>query len=315
MSRTRGYVYLLSNPAMPQLVKIGKTRRHPAERTDELSAATGVPAPFQLAYFVEVGDCDAAEKWVHAELASTGKRESVRREFFRCELHEAIELLVRCRTLYAISRSLAIDSSDSAALESESDSDAARATGEELYELALEAFSGTWTTRPDEQKARYYLRLAAQQGHKESVLKHVEMLPNVDRFHPAAREVVDWHKKAFGLGRLESGWVIGDLMIDRPEDRELWHARVFYQIWKNFDQWNNDLDQRRAMAALICKRVHEVARLDGHSLGPVEIHDPEVVDRCEQIRDFLAGFLNGLDRGDPLHGEIQSAILDLKGVR
>jgi hypothetical protein len=40
----RGYIYVLTNPNMPGLVKIGYTQRLPRERANELSRATGVPS-------------------------------------------------------------------------------------------------------------------------------------------------------------------------------------------------------------------------------------------------------------------------------
>ena len=42
-SSNHGYVYILSNPGMPGLLKIGMTRFDPTRRVQELSSATGVP--------------------------------------------------------------------------------------------------------------------------------------------------------------------------------------------------------------------------------------------------------------------------------
>ena len=42
----KGYVYLLTNEAMPGYVKIGFTERTVEERIEELSKPTGVPMPF-----------------------------------------------------------------------------------------------------------------------------------------------------------------------------------------------------------------------------------------------------------------------------
>ena len=41
-----GFVYVLSHPLMPNLLKIGFTTRQVEERVAELSAATAVPGPF-----------------------------------------------------------------------------------------------------------------------------------------------------------------------------------------------------------------------------------------------------------------------------
>jgi hypothetical protein len=59
----RGYIYIMINPSMPDIVKIGKTTRTAESRLKELGAATGVPTPFVLVYDVLVDDCHEAEKW------------------------------------------------------------------------------------------------------------------------------------------------------------------------------------------------------------------------------------------------------------
>lgn len=76
-----GWVYILTNEAMPGMVKIGLTTRTPKERAAELSGATGVPLPFVVAWARAVSDCDYVEKAVHRMLDDkrvNGKRESFR---------------------------------------------------------------------------------------------------------------------------------------------------------------------------------------------------------------------------------------------
>src|SRR3954466_7359261 len=54
-----GFVYILINPSLPGLVKIGKTTRSSESRAMELSAPTGLPTPFIVAFDEEFDDCDA----------------------------------------------------------------------------------------------------------------------------------------------------------------------------------------------------------------------------------------------------------------
>ena len=42
------YVYILSNPAMPGLIKIGYTKNHPGERVKQLSRSSSIPVPFDV---------------------------------------------------------------------------------------------------------------------------------------------------------------------------------------------------------------------------------------------------------------------------
>lgn len=76
---------------MPGLVKIGLTTRTPIARLAELTAATGVPAPFELEWCRAVTDCAAVESTVHRMLDD--RRVSGRREFFRCDVVTARQVI------------------------------------------------------------------------------------------------------------------------------------------------------------------------------------------------------------------------------
>ena len=96
-----GCVYVLSNPSIPGLVKIGKTHRQVDSRVAELNSSTGVPAPFQVEAYFFCGDPDASENAAHMSLAACrveGK------EFFRCSPQTAVEKLseiLQIRPAYA----------------------------------------------------------------------------------------------------------------------------------------------------------------------------------------------------------------------
>jgi hypothetical protein len=85
-----GYIYVLSNPTMPGLVKIGFTNRDVKERAGELSAATGVPQPFEIEYHCLTRDVEEIESSVQAHFAS---KRVPGKEFFSVELVEAVELI------------------------------------------------------------------------------------------------------------------------------------------------------------------------------------------------------------------------------
>lgn len=65
---SRGYVYILTNEAMPGLVKIGKTTRCVDGRANEIYQ-TGVPLPFVVYNYVETPDCHTLELTMHEILA------------------------------------------------------------------------------------------------------------------------------------------------------------------------------------------------------------------------------------------------------
>ena len=85
-----GIVYVLTNPAMPKMVKIGKTGRGVETRLNDLYT-TGVPLPFECAYAARVEDMDKVEKAFHNAFGPY--RVNPRREFFAIEPEQAIGLL------------------------------------------------------------------------------------------------------------------------------------------------------------------------------------------------------------------------------
>jgi hypothetical protein len=88
-----GHIYVLINPSIEGLVKIGKTTRDPQSRAKELSQATGVATPFYVAFSIEVADCHSAENYVYAVLEYNGFKRSPNREFFEMPLQSAIKVL------------------------------------------------------------------------------------------------------------------------------------------------------------------------------------------------------------------------------
>jgi len=77
---SHGFIYLLGNRAMPCYFKIGCTQGSPHSRAQQLSAASGVPLPFDVLLYIEAADFQRQEQRIHQELADF--RASDRREFF-----------------------------------------------------------------------------------------------------------------------------------------------------------------------------------------------------------------------------------------
>lgn len=73
-------VYILTNAAMPGLVKIGMTDAPIAERMRQLDT-TGVPLPFECFLAVETNDAQRWERALHEAFGD--HRERAAREFFR----------------------------------------------------------------------------------------------------------------------------------------------------------------------------------------------------------------------------------------
>jgi len=92
--KKEGYVYVLSNPAMPGLVKIGRTTRHPTDRVRELNSASGVALPFKLEASIRTKYPNWTEKLLHQALDRY--RLNHKREFFQLSADEAVVICKRC---------------------------------------------------------------------------------------------------------------------------------------------------------------------------------------------------------------------------
>ena len=87
-----GYVYVLSNPHMPHILKIGKTKQAPQTRAKRLSQERGVIGEFKVEFQIFVDDCDLVEVVVHHKLRS--KRINIEREFFDVDLKKAKQVIL-----------------------------------------------------------------------------------------------------------------------------------------------------------------------------------------------------------------------------
>lgn len=81
-----GYVYILSNPDLRELLKIGMTSKSPIIRANELSGTTGVSSKYEIEYYGKVSDRFLAEKEAHKRL----ERFHHKKEFFRVNIEVAI---------------------------------------------------------------------------------------------------------------------------------------------------------------------------------------------------------------------------------
>ena len=88
---TEGIIYVLTNPAMPRMLKIGMTTRDEIEiRMNELYT-TGVPLPFECSFAGKTNNLKEVERALH--IAFGPNRVNPKREFFEIEEIQVIELL------------------------------------------------------------------------------------------------------------------------------------------------------------------------------------------------------------------------------
>ncbi|CAM5687774.1 Bacteriophage T5 Orf172 DNA-binding domain-containing protein OS=Streptomyces griseorubiginosus OX=67304 GN=AQJ54_09710 PE=4 SV=1 [Streptomyces griseorubiginosus] len=89
-----GFVYVMRNPAMPGMVKIGLTTLLPEERASKISGHEGVPLPFEVVFRALTMRWPEVEKLVHQRLA--GQRVNPRREYFSVSVDTAVETVREC---------------------------------------------------------------------------------------------------------------------------------------------------------------------------------------------------------------------------
>lgn len=92
-----GHVYVMLNPAMPGIVKIGRTRFQTNARARQLHS-TGVPKAFIVLWQEFVHDSNIVEREMHKRFGHA--RVNRRREFFEVEPQQAIRALIEVARPY-----------------------------------------------------------------------------------------------------------------------------------------------------------------------------------------------------------------------
>jgi T5orf172 domain len=85
-NNNRHGIYVVSNPAMPGLLKIGFTKKTIGQRLAQLNT-TGVPAPFRCEAFFPCNRLELVESRIHRDLERFRYRNG--REFFKISVKEA----------------------------------------------------------------------------------------------------------------------------------------------------------------------------------------------------------------------------------
>jgi hypothetical protein len=86
----KGSVYVLTNPALSDVVKIGYTARSAEVRARELSG-TGVPGKWQVAHEISTGSPKQVEKTVHQKLSRQKVQDGG--EFFKVSPEKAARVI------------------------------------------------------------------------------------------------------------------------------------------------------------------------------------------------------------------------------
>ena len=86
----KGFIYVLSNPSMPGLFKIGYTKREIEDRIKELNSETGVPEPFVLEAHCASQNPRDDESRIHQSLSIYRMESKV---FFKVDFDTVIKII------------------------------------------------------------------------------------------------------------------------------------------------------------------------------------------------------------------------------
>ncbi len=89
MADNKKYLYIFSNSERADLIKIGRTDKHPVLRAEQLSRQTGTLGKYTVEWSLEVPDSEMAEKLIHYKM----KQYHYDKEFFKTDAKTAITII------------------------------------------------------------------------------------------------------------------------------------------------------------------------------------------------------------------------------
>jgi T5orf172 domain/Sel1 repeat len=235
-----GYVYVLANSAMPNIVKVGKTTRSPSERAEELSKVTSLPTPFIVVYEQRFTDCSAAESFVHVYLESKGYRIAGNREFFNAPINIIVKSILLAPNPI---------SDDSLMLELEDSNSLEYKEPDELDELCFDG-PQPWTDIFEEAESYYYglgdyiedtaeaMRLFKQAAKLGSLPAYGRIGNMYERGEVGKREdkskALEFYKEGARKGSIHCYWLMA--VFFRAEDNDQNAEKCFSLFLKNKPQ-------------------------------------------------------------------------------
>jgi hypothetical protein len=87
------YIYVLVNPSVPGICKIGYTKTTVYERCRQINTATGVVVPWYPVFAYKCPSGPMLERDIHTHLEKLGKRVNLKREGFEISSIDAIKII------------------------------------------------------------------------------------------------------------------------------------------------------------------------------------------------------------------------------
>jgi hypothetical protein len=168
----KGWVYIITNKAMPNLVKVGYSTKDPEMRANELYS-TGVPHRYTVEYDALVNEPYEIEQKVHKLL----KDYIENKEWFRCEIVKAVAAIRQTAGNDIIHESIKFPFD-----------------ADEQFNLATAYEIGKGVEK-DLKQAVYWYRKAAEQGHADAQFNLVLAYETGNGVEQDFKQAVYWYTK------------------------------------------------------------------------------------------------------------------------
>lgn len=224
-----GYIYVLVNSSLPDLVKVGKTTRSPAERAQELSKSTGVPTQFVVAFEEYFDDCDNAEDAVHSELEARGFRQSKNREFFRAKPNEVMRVILK----------VASRNPTTAAVLDEHDESSTSQPWADILNQAYDLLEGNGDELQDTEEALRLYKLAARMGSPEACRSLGQIYFYGIVVPEDHREALNWFKNGATRGLYTCYMDMARVFLEHDQTENA--LKSFRKFFDGFRKWLDTL--------------------------------------------------------------------------
>jgi tetratricopeptide (TPR) repeat protein len=227
-----GYVYVLINPSMQNLVKIGKTKRNATERAKELSSTTGVPMPFTVVYDCYFESCSDAETYIHTLLGNNGFRVSSNREFFEMSSKDAIDAVMQAKEHFGEFQ----DKSQDVDTEDDYDPDLDNPAILEIMQLAKEYHYGYGEELQDIKEAIKLYEKAIKLGSLEAYSELDYIYEGDEEVKRNITKAIDYYKDGSKKGNISCYSPLATLYL------ELEKKDNAYKCWQKYFSQSEDIN-------------------------------------------------------------------------
>lgn len=303
-----GYVYVLMNPSLKNMVKIGKTTREPEERAKELSAATGIPTPFIVVYSCLFESCTEAESFVHTYLESNGFRVASNREFFEIPINMAIDAVIKAKEHFT-------NNFNNISFMNENYDDSLESCNayNDVYQLAESYFYGENNTLRNYEKALDFYKKACILGTVDAFYDVASIYYDGIGIKQNIKKAYEYASEGAIRGNLHCINILISIYIKENDFSNVIRCLELYISKKYFDYLCDINDSYFSEYGL----VGNLLKIMEESLYSIKYSNPQIlIDYNLRFKEILSNFnihINNSDKFNDLNKEyISNKIVDIK---